>query len=230
MYRLHLHTFSSTFVCFSFKSTVATYVSDSLQHRCADGVRSGVLACRPSVASVLIMRPSAPPISWRSGRWVVDTPCSAYRMRSRVAHDYPCLTEDTLSCSVRCRQRRTRYKCFRVSFCLSYFGLADSPSLLHRLASNVDTGLIPGEGEGTMKGFRRPSVTADEPESKDEGTLAELGYKQELRRDWGLLHNFGVSFSIISVIGMDVKTLVVIQASMLTVCSKCPRDQARLAS
>lgn len=51
-----------------------------------------------------------------------------------------------------------------------------------------------------MKGFRRPSVTI-EPESKDEGTLAELGYKQELRRDWGLLHNFGVSFSIISVIG-----------------------------
>lgn len=36
--------------------------------------------------------------------------------------------------------------------------------------------------------------------SKDEGRLAELGVKQELRRDWSLLHNFGVSFSIISVI------------------------------
>ena len=36
--------------------------------------------------------------------------------------------------------------------------------------------------------------------SKDEGRLAELGYKQELKRDWGLMHNFGVSFSIISVI------------------------------
>ena len=33
--------------------------------------------------------------------------------------------------------------------------------------------------------------------SKDEGRLAELGYKQELRRDWSLMHNFGVSFSII---------------------------------
>jgi len=34
-------------------------------------------------------------------------------------------------------------------------------------------------------------------QSKDEGRLAELGYKQELRRDWGLLQNFGCSFSII---------------------------------
>ena len=33
--------------------------------------------------------------------------------------------------------------------------------------------------------------------SKDEGRLAELGYKQELKRDWSLMHNFGVSFSII---------------------------------
>ena len=35
---------------------------------------------------------------------------------------------------------------------------------------------------------------------QDEGRLAELGYTQELRREWSLLHNFGVSFSIISVI------------------------------
>ncbi|PQE07836.1 amino acid polyamine transporter I protein [Rutstroemia sp. NJR-2017a WRK4] len=34
----------------------------------------------------------------------------------------------------------------------------------------------------------------------DEAELAEFGYKQELRRDWGLMHNFGISFSIISVI------------------------------
>ncbi|PSK36097.1 GABA-specific permease [Elsinoe australis] len=34
----------------------------------------------------------------------------------------------------------------------------------------------------------------------DEGVLAEQGYKQELNRSWGLLQNFGVSFSIISVI------------------------------
>ncbi|KAL8742294.1 MAG: hypothetical protein Q9184_008278 [Pyrenodesmia sp. 2 TL-2023] len=33
--------------------------------------------------------------------------------------------------------------------------------------------------------------------TEDEGKLAELGYTQELRRDWGLLHNFGASFSII---------------------------------
>lgn len=33
--------------------------------------------------------------------------------------------------------------------------------------------------------------------SLDEDRLAELGYKQELRRDWSMLHNFGVSFSII---------------------------------
>lgn len=31
----------------------------------------------------------------------------------------------------------------------------------------------------------------------DEHRLAELGYKQELRRDWSMMHNFGVSFSII---------------------------------
>lgn len=31
----------------------------------------------------------------------------------------------------------------------------------------------------------------------DEDRLAELGYKQELTRNWSLLHNFGVSFSII---------------------------------
>lgn len=32
---------------------------------------------------------------------------------------------------------------------------------------------------------------------KDEGRLAELGYTQELRREWSWLHNFGASFSII---------------------------------
>lgn len=36
--------------------------------------------------------------------------------------------------------------------------------------------------------------------SKDEGLLAELGIKQELKREWTVLHSFGVSFSIISVI------------------------------
>lgn len=32
---------------------------------------------------------------------------------------------------------------------------------------------------------------------QDEDRLAEMGYKQELKRDWSMLHNFGVSFSII---------------------------------
>ena len=32
---------------------------------------------------------------------------------------------------------------------------------------------------------------------QDEGRLAELGYTQELQRDWGFLHNAGASFSII---------------------------------
>ncbi|KAI1811422.1 amino acid/polyamine transporter I [Poronia punctata] len=36
--------------------------------------------------------------------------------------------------------------------------------------------------------------------AQDENRLAQFGYKQELKRDWGLAHNFGVSFSIISVI------------------------------
>lgn len=34
-------------------------------------------------------------------------------------------------------------------------------------------------------------------QEKDEDLLADLGYKQELTRNWSLLHNFGVSFSII---------------------------------
>jgi hypothetical protein len=45
---------------------------------------------------------------------------------------------------------------------------------------------------------RRKSAT--EIEAGDESKLAELGYAQELQRDWSVLHNFGVSFSIISVI------------------------------
>ncbi|ERT00394.1 APC amino acid permease [Sporothrix schenckii 1099-18] len=44
---------------------------------------------------------------------------------------------------------------------------------------------------------RQPTNTVAE---QDEDRLASFGYKQELRRDWGLAHNFGVSFSIISVI------------------------------
>ena len=32
---------------------------------------------------------------------------------------------------------------------------------------------------------------------EDEDRLAELRYKQEVRRDWSVLHNSGVSFTII---------------------------------
>ncbi|KAL8803004.1 MAG: hypothetical protein Q9182_003430 [Xanthomendoza sp. 2 TL-2023] len=39
-----------------------------------------------------------------------------------------------------------------------------------------------------------------ETEANDEYKLAEMGYRQDLKRDWSMLHNFGVSFSIISVI------------------------------
>ncbi len=43
---------------------------------------------------------------------------------------------------------------------------------------------------------RRVSST----EEGDEDRLAQFGYKQELKRDWTVIHSFGVSFSIISVI------------------------------
>ena len=43
--------------------------------------------------------------------------------------------------------------------------------------------------------FPRPSHASERV--GDEDRLAELGYKQELKRNWSLLHNFGVSFSII---------------------------------
>ncbi|KAF1815411.1 amino acid transporter [Eremomyces bilateralis CBS 781.70] len=46
---------------------------------------------------------------------------------------------------------------------------------------------------------RRLSVT-DATDAADENRLADWGYKQELKRDWSVLQNFGVSFSIISVV------------------------------
>lgn len=41
------------------------------------------------------------------------------------------------------------------------------------------------------------SIAAPIDSADDENVLAEHGYKQELNRSWGLLQNFGVSFSII---------------------------------
>lgn len=42
--------------------------------------------------------------------------------------------------------------------------------------------------------------------TQDEGRLAELGYNQELKREWGLLHNFGASFSIIVRLGSIISS------------------------
>src|ERR1700689_159956 len=42
-------------------------------------------------------------------------------------------------------------------------------------------------------------TTVTEPQT-DEQRLAELGYKQELRRGWSSFSNFAISFSIISVL------------------------------
>ncbi|KAF2740321.1 amino acid transporter [Polyplosphaeria fusca] len=49
---------------------------------------------------------------------------------------------------------------------------------------------------------RRSSVQEDDRQvlHHDEDKLAEMGYKQELNRSWSMMHNFGVSFSIISVV------------------------------
>jgi hypothetical protein len=47
----------------------------------------------------------------------------------------------------------------------------------------------------TESGRRGSRHTFDE-----EQRLAELGYRQDLKREWSMLHNFGISFSIISVV------------------------------
>ena len=46
----------------------------------------------------------------------------------------------------------------------------------------------------TEHALQRHASTVEE---QDEEELGHFGYKQELRRDWGLMHNFGISFSII---------------------------------
>lgn len=58
---------------------------------------------------------------------------------------------------------------------------------------------------GELAVERRPSNTDYEG---DEDRLAQFGYKQELKRDWGLAHNFGVSFSIIVRIKLHTELLV----------------------
>ena len=67
--------------------------------------------------------------------------------------------------------------------------------------AQVGTGAVEAyqDSEGKMSIRRRSSVHEDDTQvlHHDEGKLAELGYKQELNRSWSMLHNFGVSFSII---------------------------------
>ncbi|MFC7550190.1 amino acid permease [Plantactinospora sp. GCM10030261] len=46
----------------------------------------------------------------------------------------------------------------------------------------------------------RPAETAGPPADDDSRRLAELGYKQELRRTWSGFSNFAISFSIISIL------------------------------
>src|SRR5688572_2321625 len=43
-------------------------------------------------------------------------------------------------------------------------------------------------------------ATAEHPMDDDAHRLAELGYKQELRRKWSGFSNFAISFSIISIL------------------------------
>lgn len=54
----------------------------------------------------------------------------------------------------------------------------------------------------------------------DEDRLAELGYKQDLRRDWSVLHNFGVSFSIIVSCGISFNfscaVLLIVRLALLS--------------
>lgn len=54
---------------------------------------------------------------------------------------------------------------------------------------------MPSSIDGDIRPSHRKGSVA-----KDEGRLNELGLEQELQRSWSLMHNFGVSFSIISVI------------------------------
>ena len=70
----------------------------------------------------------------------------------------------------------------------------------------------PARQEDVEHHLQRHASTVEEA---DEEILAEFGYKQELRRDWGLMHNFGISFSIIvcSPLAVSVTTFILSQYS-----------------
>lgn len=64
------------------------------------------------------------------------------------------------------------------------------------MATTTETPKVADSGAGLERGPSRVSRISS-VEQQDEHELAEFGYKQELKREWGLLHNFGISFSII---------------------------------
>ena len=64
---------------------------------------------------------------------------------------------------------------------------------------------------------------SSDKEEGDEDRLAQFGYKQELKRDWGLAHNFGVSFSIIvsAATSMAASRWVIGSGCQLTATTEC---------
>lgn len=69
-----------------------------------------------------------------------------------------------------------------------------------------------------------PHRRASTVEEADEEILAEFGYKQELRRDWGLMHNFGISFSIIVCSTLTAFIISLSRALCGGKAEKCVRD------
>jgi hypothetical protein len=65
-------------------------------------------------------------------------------------------------------------------------------------------------------GLTRHASTVEE---QDEAGLAGFGYKQELKREWGMLHNFGISFSII--VRGSLSALISSESPSLTICAVC---------
>jgi len=62
-------------------------------------------------------------------------------------------------------------------------------------------------------------------QAQDEDTLAQIGYKQELNRDWSMLHNFGISFSVI-VCGLGIEVGVRFVQQCFFTSPLCNSDHA----
>src|SRR3712207_4284912 len=64
------------------------------------------------------------------------------------------------------------------------------------------TAAWPSNGIGHQRRVRMSTTEHPHPEqlSDDERRLAELGYKQDLKRSWSSFSNFAISFSIISIL------------------------------